>query len=274
MRETYPFIADIPSDEYHEAARRGEFLSSHLLSDFRHCPLLYHKKMAGLIEPKDSDALRLGRAIHTLILEGEAKFDEEFTVSGGPVNARTGEPYGKRTNAYREWLESQKKEVVDPEEYGFFGKLRESVWLHPIARRLLAKGRAEGTVRTRIDGEPVQIRMDWFNPDFEGGPVICDLKTCDSLDGFLRVGMEYSYPEQLAFYQEAFAAASGGVRPGIRFIAVEKREPYRCAVVMPTDDLVEQSRAKNRRALALLKECRATGLWPTGYEELQIWDAR
>ena len=40
-----PFIVDIPADEYHEAARRGEFLSSHLLGDFRACPRLYRKKM-------------------------------------------------------------------------------------------------------------------------------------------------------------------------------------------------------------------------------------
>ena len=39
----YPFIVDIPADEYHEAARRGEFLSSHLLGDFRACPRLYRK---------------------------------------------------------------------------------------------------------------------------------------------------------------------------------------------------------------------------------------
>ena len=38
---SYPFIVDIPADEYHEAARRGEFLSSHLLGDFRACPRLY-----------------------------------------------------------------------------------------------------------------------------------------------------------------------------------------------------------------------------------------
>ena len=54
----YPFIADIPADEYHAAARRGDFLSSHLLGDFRSCPLLYHKKMTGAIEPVDSAASR------------------------------------------------------------------------------------------------------------------------------------------------------------------------------------------------------------------------
>ena len=39
----YPFIVDIPADEYHEAARRGEFLSSQLLGDCRAWPRLYRK---------------------------------------------------------------------------------------------------------------------------------------------------------------------------------------------------------------------------------------
>ncbi len=82
----YPFIVDIPADEYHEAARRGEFLSSHLLGDFRACPRLYRKKMSGEIEPVDTAAYQTGRALHTLILEGRSKFDEEYLISSGPTN--------------------------------------------------------------------------------------------------------------------------------------------------------------------------------------------
>lgn len=273
MDKLYPFVVDVDVDEYHEATRRGQYLSSHMLSDFRHCPLLYHQKITGEIEPKDSDAFRIGRAIHTLVLEGRKTFDDEFTVAAGPVNPRTGEAFGPRSKAFREWAEAQDRTIVSPEEFGLFTKLQESVMLHPIASALLAQGRAEGTIRTEYNGEPVQIRMDWLNPDFEGHPVIVDLKTCDSLDNFLRAGKDYDYPEQLTFYREVFNIASGGIRPDIRFIAVEKREPYRCAVIMPTDDLLEQCRVKNERAIAQLRECRSTGYWPTGYEDLQVWDA-
>ena len=37
----YDFLADVPADEYHKAARDGKFLSSHLLGDFRKSPRLY-----------------------------------------------------------------------------------------------------------------------------------------------------------------------------------------------------------------------------------------
>ena len=96
-----PFFADIPADEYHQAARDGKFLSSHLLGDFRKSPRLYRKKMTGEIAPEDTAAFLTGRAVHTLILEGRAKFDEDFLASNGPVNPNTGDSFGKLTNAYK-----------------------------------------------------------------------------------------------------------------------------------------------------------------------------
>ena len=73
-------FSDIAASEYHQAARDGKFLSSHLLDDFRKSPLLFKKKMNGEIEPTESAALAVGRAVHTLVLEGRSKFDEEFLV--------------------------------------------------------------------------------------------------------------------------------------------------------------------------------------------------
>ena len=41
----------------------------------------------------------MGRAVHTLVLEGRGKFDEEFMVSDGPVNPKTGEPFEPAVSA-------------------------------------------------------------------------------------------------------------------------------------------------------------------------------
>ena len=246
--QKYPFIVDIDADEYHEAARRGEFLSSHLLGDFRACPRLYKKKLSGEIEPVDTTAYQIGRALHTLILEGRSKFDAEYLISSGPTNPKTGEAYGKTTKAYREWLAAQKRPVVSSDE---------------------------GTVRIALDGEPCQIRMDWFNPDFEGKPVIVDLKTVADFPFFEKDARKYGYPEQLAFYREVFKAANADVNasaqdaPDVYIVAIEKREPFRCGVWKLTDELLEQAAATNKMAMSLLKECRRRGEWPTGYEELR-----
>ena len=268
----YHFIIDIPADEYHEAAKRGEFLSSHLLGDFRNCPLLYKKKMSGQIEQTDTEAYQTGRALHTLILEGRTKFDEKYLISSGPTNPKTGEPFGKATKAYRAWLAAQKRPIVDSEAFGWMSKLQTSVWLHPVAHALLERGRAEGTVRVSLHGEPCQIRMDWFNADFDGKPVIVDLKTCDNLSLFERDARKYGYPEQLAFYREVFKEASGGTCCDVYIIAIEKREPYRCGVWKLTDELLDQATATNDTAMSILKECRCCNEWPTGYEDTRVMD--
>ena len=52
------FIIHEPSAVYHEQSRTGKYLSSHLLADFRESPALYHKKVTGEIEDKDSSAGR------------------------------------------------------------------------------------------------------------------------------------------------------------------------------------------------------------------------
>lgn len=281
----FPFIVDIPAEEYHAAARRGEFLSSHLLGDFRSCPLLYKKKLSGEIEPGDSTAYAQGRAIHTLILEGREQFDREYMISGGPINPKSGEPFGKTTKSYREWAAAQKRPVISPEDFGWMMNLQRSVWKHPLAGELIMNGRPEGTIRTRYNGEPVQIRMDYFREDYEGVPAIIDLKTCDNLTFFERDAIKYGYPAQLAFYRRVFEIAcaenpshvcegAAPRRPLVYIVAVEKREPYRCGVWLLTDELLEKERIYNEKAMELLKECRARAEWPTGFELMRTMDVQ
>ena len=268
-----PFLVDIPADEYHEAARRGQYLSSHLLGDFRRSPRLYHKKMTGAIEPEDSAAFLMGRAVHTLVLEGRGKFDAEFLVSDGPVNPKTGETFGRTTKAYREWAAAQGRPVVSGADFNFISKLQSSVWLHPVAGELLSEGVAEKTVRVSYNGEPCQIRMDWFRGDYGGRPVICDLKTCETLDWFETDARRFGYPHQMAFYKRVLETASGGaVSPDVYFVAVEKREPFRCGVWKLTDGLLESCAVQNENAIAELRACRTANEWPTRTEELRVMD--
>ena len=137
----------IPAEEYHAASRCGRYMSSHLLAAFRESPELYRRKTSGEIAESESPALALGRAAHCLILEGRAAFDERYLVADGPVNPKTGEPYGKATKAYADWLAAQTKEIVSQKDFGFILKLQKPVWTHPIASALLDNGASEATVR-------------------------------------------------------------------------------------------------------------------------------
>ena len=155
-------------------------------------------------------------------------------------------------------------------------KLQSAVWLHPIAGELLDGGWAEGTVRTTYNGEPVQIRIDYFNPNFrdeltgrEGA--IIDLKTCESIDFFESDARRYGYLHQLAFYREVMRIASGEEFP-VYIIAVEKKAPYRVGVWKLAPEALDDAKADNERAISLLRECRCQDSWPTGYEEMRVLD--
>ena len=137
----------IPAEEYHAASRSGRYMSSHLLADFRESPELYRRKTSGEIAESESPALALGRAVHCLILEGRAAFDEQYLVADGPVHPKTGEPYGKASKAYAEWLSALTREIVSPRDFGFILKLQKSVWTHPTDSALLDNGASEATVR-------------------------------------------------------------------------------------------------------------------------------
>lgn len=265
----YPFIQNIPFEVYLEDAYQGQYLTSHFLSDFRICPLLYKQKLNGEVIIDDTAAFQIGRATHALVLAGQDAFDEEYLVSAGPINPKTGEPFGKLTKAYKDWAATQTKKIILTNEFDFMSKLQEAVWAHPKAAELLDGCVCEGVVRTEYLGENVQIRMDAFNPNLKA---VIDLKTCDNLDFFTNDCFKYGYAEQMAFYRDVFKAASGGVDTTAWLIAVEKRIPYRCGVWQVSEEMLAQAGKANERAIEELKSCREQDVWPTRYEEPRVLD--
>ena len=247
-------------------ARAADHLTSHQLADFRRCPLLYHRKKLGLVPDEDRPAYRLGRAAHTLILEGRDRFERLYAV-GGPVNPKTGQPYGPRTKAYAEWAASVGKEVLTDEEAALIAQLNAGVGANTRASDLLAEGVPEGVVRTDYSALPCQARPDWVSP--EAG--IVDLKTCDDLTWLEADARRYGYAHQLAFYRAVLARVCDEVLP-VYMVAVEKKEPHRCGVWRVGEDVLAQSQKETEEAIARLRKCQEADTWPTGYEDLRTFD--
>lgn len=254
-----------PANVYH--ANAGEYLSSHLLSDFRKCPLLYHRKRSGLIADEDRPAYLVGRAAHTVILEGLEAFRRSFAV-GGPINPKTGSPFGSSTKAWAEWAAKQGgKDVITLEQFNLVSQMAEGVKRNEFAQELLSGGIAEGVVRTEYCGKRCQIRLDWLNP--HSG--IVDLKTCDDLQWFESDAKRYSYIHQMAFYRAVLAQVLGMAMP-VFFIGVEKREPYRAGVWQVSDDSLASAQRENEAAIGRLLRCEETNTWETGYEDVRSFD--
>lgn len=264
----YPDVSCIrheSADVYHAKAK--DHLSSHQLGDFRRCPLLYRKKKLGLVPDEDRPAYVIGRALHTLVLEGRERFEAEYAV-GGPINPKTGEMFGPTSKAYAEWAAAQGKAVLTVQQFDLVESMADGVRSNGMAVDLLSEGIAEGVVRAEYQGMPSQIRMDWFDPH-RG---IVDLKTCDDLMWFEADARRYGYAHQMAFYCAVLAQVIGIVMP-VFLLGVEKKQPYRCGVWRLSPDTLAQAQKENEAAIERLKRCIATDTWPSGYEEVRVFDA-
>lgn len=254
-----------PAGEYHAQAKH--YLSSHQLADFRKCPWLYRKKQLGLIADMDSPAYALGRAAHVRILEGREAYEAAFAI-GGPINPKTGRPFGSATKAFAEWAAAQGKPVLTQEQVDLIEQMAAGVAMNDAACDLLLYGRAEGVVRAEYCGTPCQIRIDWLHPH-RG---IVDIKTCDDLTWFEADARRFGYAHQMAFYQAVLAQKLDGEMVPVYIVAVEKKEPFRCGVWRVSDDTLAIAQRENEAAIRRLLVCRQKDQWPTGYETVRIME--
>ncbi|HMQ17058.1 MAG TPA: PD-(D/E)XK nuclease-like domain-containing protein [Phycisphaerae bacterium] len=260
------FLIREPADVYHAKGR--DFVSAHSLNEFRRCPLLYRKKELGLVPERDTAAYLIGRAAHKLILEGRERYQREFAV-GGPINPKTGQPFGSQTKAFAEWTAQQSRPVLSDAQAALVEQVTAAVRGHLFARELLSEGVAESVVRGEYAGHRCQARIDWINP--VDGRGIVDLKTADELDSFEMAMRAFGYLHQVAFYRALVAAVSSHVLP-VHIVAVEKREPFRCGVWQVAPPMLDQAQRENEEAMTDLRHCRETGAWFTRYESLRLVD--
>ena len=153
--------------------------------------------------------------------------------------------------------------------------MSEAVHAHKLAANIISQGMAEMTVRAEWSGEKVQSRLDWLDVELN---VLVDLKTCADLDRFRFDIRDFGYVHQMAFYHNALKLA-GHDTEGMRhyLIAVEKKEPFRVGVVEILPGTIYDANnapanspngAGTNAMIEELKGCRASGVWPTRYEEL------
>jgi hypothetical protein len=253
-----------PAEAYHAKANR--YLSSHQLLDFMACPWLYRKKQLGLLKDQDSPALLLGRATHCRILEGREAYESQFAL-GGPINKSTGKPFGKDTNAFRDWCKAQGKPGIHHDDLALIENMAAGVAMNDEAVDLLLHGRSEGVIRKNYCGTPCQARLDWVHP-FRG---IVDLKTTADLTWFENEVKRRRYHNQAAFYQSMLAEAIGNLVP-FYLVAIEKAEPFRCGVWRISDNTLAIARQENEAAIRRLRRAWELDAFPTGYEEIRVLD--
>lgn len=224
-------------DEY--KAKQGEFMSSHRLYDYHKDPSVFYAKESGLLPQRETSAYEFGRAAHVLICEGWDAFNDRYIVGGSPVNPKTGKPFGRDTDKFREWaLQYPDKICLTDEDGETLRKMYDSVNGH-LAAGYFRAGIPEGVCRSELsvirDGKAAsvqcQIRVDYFCTPLS---TVVDLKTTRSLDTFEADARDFGYFYQMAFYQMVVGKRANigtidgyYVRPKVVIVAVEKEEPFR-----------------------------------------------
>jgi hypothetical protein len=218
--------------------------------------------------PKPPTAeMLLGSAFHTYLLE-RPRFETEYVVSDGPINPKTGFPFGRETKAMGEWIAQQAKPVVCGTDFQRLRAMAERVLYNEQARVILEAGEAEVSLTWDMAGKTCKGRMDWLA---EGGNLFCDVKTTRSANpkSFARDAANMGYFMQMAFYADGYERITGKRAVPV-IIAIEKEEPYACAVYVIGEAGLTLGRDQYQEALRRLAEAEKAGTWDAYPGELEL----
>ena len=226
-------------------------LSNSSLSVLKRSPQEFHERfVTGKQKGEETDAMRLGSAVHMLALEPE-KFDSQYVVLEGPINAKTGNPYGRDTKAFTEWLEAasvdETRKVLIREDVESSLNIARAFHSHEIIEGLMSVGGKEFEKTLLLtyqydDGssERVKCKPDCIIP---AESIIIDLKTSSDPrpDEFQWSALRYGYYRQAAIYLDACEVYYG---KEFRFLfgVVNSKAPNECGVFELTPGDIQRGR--------------------------------
>jgi len=232
----------------------------------------------------ESEALRLGRAIHCAVLEPDVFSDRWLTSSTCKATTKAGSPCGSTGTLYLDgaWYCRVKghapngagqlpdgKEVITEEELAIVRLCSESVRAHPVAARLLTGGHSEHEVTwdDAESGVACRGRMDYLRPSD-----LVDLKSTrrETVREFMGDAARHLYHGQLAWYHDgAIAAGKLPKDAGLPYIvSVSTVEPYDVAVYRLSPVSYAAGQILYRDLLRKYVDCRTADWWPGAAPDL------
>lgn len=252
-------ITGMPAEQYHAHPA----ISKSGLSEFQRSPAHYQYWREH--DALDSDALRIGSAFHTMLLEPETEALRIHVWEKQPRNTKAGkEAYEAATALAGDRL------LLSRQEHGSLKEMAQSIASHVSARVILdGEGDVEASMfwLDAVTGVQCRARADWIRAD----GLIVDLKTCNDARPFIfeRDAFKFLYHWQAAMYVDGYEAATGKKAAGFAFVAVEKEAPYGVSTFIADEQFIELGRLQYREALARFAECNRMNLWPK-YEDSLI----
>lgn len=212
------------------------------------------------VQDEDTDALRIGAAVHTLILEPD-EWHERYLVRTESLDGRT-----KEGKAWKAEAETSGRKIVGYADWCMVRGVTAAVKEHPLARRAFEASAPEVTL-TLKDSETgvwLKARPDALPRDARRLPFSVQLKTTQDASpaAFAKSVWGYGYHLGAAMEIDMLAMLGWHDNPGALLIAVEKEPPYAVSLLRLSDEAVAWGRHQYRRALRRFADCLAAGKWP------------
>lgn len=259
--ELNQLIRNLPDKDYHAHPA----ISKSGLAEFQRSPAHYRHWRDN--DKPDTDALRLGRAFHTMLLEPDTFDARVYVWAGSERKTKAGK------QAYKDAVAAAgTRLMLKKTEHDNLKAIAESISSHVSARVILSgRGDVEATLLWTDEetGVECRARPDWLRSD----GVLVDLKTTTDarVHKFQQDAYKYLYHWQAAMYCDGYEAVTGQKAQGFFFVAAEKEAPHGVSVMQADEGFIALGRQQYREALARFAEQQKKNHWPK-YEDalLQI----
>lgn len=229
------------------------------------------------IEDEETNALRIGAAVHALILEPDTWLAQHVVKPEGMSFAT------KDGKAWRAEQEDAGRTILSLAEWRMVRGVEDAVKAHPLARRAIAASASEVTLTMRDPetGVWLKARPDALPHEPGRMPFSVQIKTTQdaSPSAFSKSVWNYGYHLGAAIEIDMLSHLGWHDAPGYLLIAVEKEPPFAVSLLRLSDEAIAWGRHQYRRALRRFADCLATGKWPAYAEDvteihLPEWAAR
>lgn len=250
-------------------------LSNSSLSVLKKSPQeFYERFVSGNQKGEETDAMRLGSAVHMLALEPE-RFDSEYVVLDGPINPRTQAAYGRDTKAFSEWFDNAKadelRKIIIRDDFDQSIKIAQAFHGHEIIEGLMSVDGKEFEKTLLLtyqydDGssEKVKCKPDCIIP---AESIIIDLKTSSDPrpDEFQWSALRYGYYRQAAIYLDACEVFYG---KEFRFLfgVVNSKAPHECGVFELTLADIQRGREEYHELIEEYSRRKLSNSWRSDWQ--------
>lgn len=255
-------------DEYFAASEERTIITPENIGGLIEYPALFKAMQSDReLRPALSEAMSTGRAMTDFLSMSSEDFLAKYVVADGPLNPKTGKPYGTDTKAFIEWRAMQPKTPIPTQQFNMFGKMALAYNKHPFIKSLGGYGRMRNVVlRAVICDVECMCKVDNLYVNDESAFSV-DVKTTSDLGTFAKAAYGLHYHEQQALI--GLILEANGIETARDVIAALEKGPMpRCGVFAVEKTSVNESIVKG--VLAEYAESCSTGEFGTRFEDVTL----